>query len=128
LKLSGIFGEGVNGRTVGQVLQLLGSLIREIFGPMAFVDAVFNKLNNLDIAVISDVRYKQENTASKHRDGIVIFVKGGMLDVTKMAGRSLQHSSERDLDDVDPDVTIENSGTLEELDKKVRGLIDSLFP
>ena len=125
--LTEVFGKSIDGRTVGQVLQLLGTRIRGVLGGNAFVDAVFNPLHKYDIVVISDVRYKQENEAVKNRDGIVVFVKGGATDAAKMAGRSLQHSSERDLDGVPADFTIENNGTLEELKEKVKVLINQLF-
>jgi hypothetical protein len=122
------FGDSINGRTVGQVLQLLGSELRDIFGPSVFVDAVFKTVNPEDVVVISDVRYKQENTAVKERNGIVIFVKRDLLDVNQMAGRSTLHSSERDLDGVDPDYFIDNTGSYEELKEGVNELIDKLFP
>lgn len=80
------------------------------------------------VSIISDVRYKDEQNAVKKREGYVILVTSNRpADPRLMAGRSLQHSSERDLDGVLPDFTIENNGTLEELHAKAAELIDTLF-
>lgn len=122
-----VFGGDAIGQTIGKMLQTLGTQLKEIFGSEVFVDAIFKHLHNKDIAVISDVRFKQESEAVKKRFGVIIFVKKDQLDSTQMAGRSTQHSSERDLDGVPADFEIDNNGTYQELEDKVSSLIDKLF-
>ena len=119
------------GKTVGQLLQTVGSLIREGLGnPNVWVDALFRQFGSTDIVVISDVRYKNENTAVEERNGFTLHVASTCYgNAEHMAGRSKDHSSERDLDDVPAKYVIHNNGTLEELSQQVDQFMEVIvFP
>lgn len=119
------------GVTVGKLLQYHGQAKKKLHGDDVWIRYCMDSLPTEDkhVSIISDVRYKGEQTAVQKRGGIIIMVKSDRpTSAILMAGRSLQHSSERDLDGVSANVTIENNGTLEELKQKVKALVDSLFP
>ena len=118
------------GVTIGKILQYHGQAKRKLHGEDIWVRQCIDSLptTNGSVSIISDVRYKLEQAAVKQRNGIVIIVKTNRpTSAILMAGRSLQHSSERDLDGVPADYMIENNGSLEELKQKVRQLIGALF-
>lgn len=118
------------GITIGKLLQYHGQAKKKLQGDNVWIKQCIGSLPTSEglVSIISDIRYKGEQTAVKERKGIIIMVKSDRpISAILMAGRSLQHSSERDLDGVPADYTIDNDGTLEELKHKVKHLIDTLF-
>jgi dephospho-CoA kinase len=115
------------GVTIGKLLQYHGQAKKKLDGDDIWIRQCMDSLpteSNV-VSIISDVRYKGEQSTVQERQGIVILVKTDRpTSAIQIAGRSLQHSSERDLDGIPPDFTIENNGTLEELHNKVKELIN----
>ena len=66
--------------------------------------------------IITDLRFSNELTAIKKREGITIRVNRPGINL-------LDHPSETSLDTAEFDYTIDNSGTIEELIKKVKNIL-----
>lgn len=105
-----------------KLLQDLGTIGRE-YAEDIWVDYVIEQilLDPPKIAVITDVRYPNEvYRLEKFFDKVyTIRVIGRQYDL----GVNGQHSSENALDDFLEDITIDNSGTKEELQQQVKSLI-----
>lgn len=119
------------GMTVGQFLPHFGTdVVRNHVGNIdVWVNALMRRFRSDDFVVISDVRMANEQNAVKKRDGVVVFVtstRQASNIARLMAGRSVSHATERDLDGVEPDYVIDNDGTLEELSAKVDELLAKL--
>jgi len=118
------------GITVGKLLQYHGQAKKKLEGDNVWIKQCIDSLPSKDthVSILSDVRYKGEQAAVKERGGIIIMVKSDRpMSAILMAGRSIQHSSERDLDDIPADVVIENNGTLEELHEKIKELVANVL-
>ncbi len=118
------------GITVGKLLQVHGWTQRKLHHPEIWVESCMKRLPTTTetICILSDVRFRTEQKAVKDRNGIVIqVISNRPIDSKTLAGRSLTDPSERDLDGIPADYTIENNGTLEELNDKVKTLVDKLF-
>jgi dephospho-CoA kinase len=113
--------------TTGQCLQMLGSSLRETLYQGVIADALFRNIGDKPV-VISDVRMKVEQNAIKERGGVVILVDSNrIITAEAMAGRSVSHETERDLDGVPPDYVVKNEGTVEELRDNIRKVLDTIF-
>lgn len=115
------FGEPARGfkienMTVRELLQKLGTeAIRNNLHENAWVNALFADFWGSPEPnwLISDVRFPNEAREIIHNDGIVIRV-------IRPGVESSDHPSETSLDDWKFDYVIENNGTLEELEEKVK--------
>jgi hypothetical protein len=117
------------GITVGQCMQKLGTVLRESLYQGVIVDSLMREIDDQDNIIISDIRMKIEQNAVIKRNGIVIYIDSNReIDKDALAGRSITHETERDLDGVSPDYIIKNDGTIEDLHKKIRELVEKLFP
>jgi hypothetical protein len=114
--------------TIGKFLQIFGTeIVKNNMYPNVWVDALFRRFRDDEIVVISDVRFPNEQEAVKNRKGIVLEINSNReIDDTQVAGRSLNHASERALDGFPADYTIHNNGTLEELEKKLDDFLKTI--
>ena len=99
------------------VLQWWGSNFRRDFQGQTtyWIDQVVFKLATSDahLAVISDVRFKNEFNFVKDRHGIMLRIESNRCNMDD------QHPSETELDDATFDYVLRNDGTLEEFRKAV---------
>lgn len=72
-----------------------------------------------DRAVISDVRFPHEAEAIRARGGIIIMVR-------RMYPVDSSHESERGIEDIEPDYTVTNFGSLNDLDWQVCDLMNKI--
>lgn len=94
-------------------LQSLGDACRQVFGEDFWVDQVLDSIGSDDLVVIPDVRYVNEAVKIKEAGGFLI-----RLNRPGFTGSG--HRSETDLLDFDGfDVTLENSGTVTDLERAV---------
>jgi hypothetical protein len=95
---------------IRELLQRFGTEVgREMFGENFWVNAAISTIQPGEKIVFADVRYKNEADAIKALGGAVIRVtRAGVVAVN-------DHTSERDLDDYKFDLSIDNSGSLEDL-------------
>lgn len=109
-----------------RLLQELGMLVRHHYGANTWVDcAMASVLSNPDAKwCCSDVRFRNE--ADTLRKNGFLLVKIVRNEATAGDDAANAHASERELDDYDYDVVIENNGTLEEFLGKIDALIASL--
>lgn len=114
--------------TIGVYLQRIGGFFRNR-DTYVWIEATTAALDEKFINIIGDVRFPNEQEAIKCRDGIIILVKSNRpLNPTLMAGRSINDASERALDGIEADYTIENDGTLQDLERKVIELLSKTSP
>lgn len=105
---------------VRRLLQVMGTEAgRQVLGDNIWVDAVLNKVGDDDV-VITDCRFPNEAQAVKDRGGYVVRVTRPGVDAVNA------HPSETSLDDWPFDLTVDNSGTLEEVEGLVKVLYESL--
>ena len=116
------------GITVGRYLQILGSLMKNVSeNPNYWVDRLFSNFSQGEVVIISDVRFPLEQQAVAKRAGVTILIKRSReTDQKEMAGRDVSHESERALDGIQADYTIENDGTIDDLRNKLEKLISHL--
>jgi hypothetical protein len=113
------------------LLQAWGTWRREHDGPEYWVKQLDNKLKspwartNVDIAVITDVRYPNEAELVKARGGIMVRVNRPNL--TSLDLNADMHMSETALDSWNFDYVIQNNGTLDEFQSKVADLLDGIM-
>ena len=103
---------------IRRLLQVFGTEVgRNMFGENFWVDLALNKIN-VDKAVISDVRFKNEADAIKKAGGKVWRInRNGVGPVT-------DHSSEIDLDDYSFDHIIDNDYSVVDLNNIVDMLLE----
>ena len=114
-----LFNDGEGRR----LMQVLGTEIgRDMFGENFWVDLSMRDAD--PDCCWSDVRFLNEAEAFSHVFGYVIRIErpGSELD-----GEAGQHASELEMDQIEPDVTIVNDGTLEEFQVKVRNAVEELM-
>lgn len=107
--------------TYRELLQKFGTAIRnEVCGDF-WVKAVFKDINldDQNINVFTDVRFKSEAVAVKERGGVLVRIN------RKDAGAG-NHVSETELDDYKFDIIINNDGNLEDLLEQVRVMLQNL--
>lgn len=111
--------------TPRKILQLLGTEAgRDIIHPDIWINATFANWNQDTDWIITDVRFPNEAESIKKRGGVVVHVKRDVETPKKYA----EHSSETSLDGYTKwDYVIDNSGTFDELEKKVKELLEKLF-
>ena len=117
------------GMTAGQMLQKLGTdAIREGFHPYAWVNSLFCNLVDDRPVIISDVRFENEAEAVLQRQGLVVFVERAEVNESALASRDMTHPSEQagSWCRMQGVVRIDNNGTLEELQRAVEELIQSI--
>ena len=103
-----------NGKhTIRALMQGLGDLMRKE-NPDVFIECT---LNSKDDFLVSDCRFPNEAKAVKARGGIVIKV------VRPDVKASDSHQSETKIDEIEPDYTIWNDTTLENLVLNVDSLV-----
>lgn len=100
---------------VRRLLQRLGTEGgREVLYDDVWVDAALNGLNEDHDWIITDVRFPNEFDAIRSRGGMLVRVR------RPDTGPLNDHASETSMDDVIPELTIHNNGTIEELRYVVR--------
>jgi len=112
---------GMSPRTM---LQKLGTACREVFGEGFFISRFSlsaGPLMKTDNIVVPDVRYDNEAEAFRRVGGHIVEVLRG----PGLVGSNGNHPSEMGLSTL-PDFTIDNRGSLEELEGKVIKLMESL--
>jgi hypothetical protein len=99
---------------IRRLLQVFGTEVgRAMFGENFWVDQAINSIPDGFKAVFTDVRYPNEANAIKDFGGEVWRVN------REGVGPLNEHASENSLDDYVFDYTVENNGSLEELEEKV---------
>lgn len=110
---------------VRRFLQNYGQTVREM-DPKFWVRPVVTQILNGTAwnmpAVVTDVRYMNEVRALRDLGAVVVRVE---RQGAGLAGDAAKHSSETELDDVQPDAVIRNSSNLADLERAVRA---SLIP
>lgn len=105
------------GITVRELLQKLGTCIREGIDEDFWIKCLFARVDGFQDIIVADVRYPNELQAIKNQGGVVIRIN------REGAGAG-DHHSETSLDDYDGfDLVIDNNGTYEELYNKLKVLI-----
>lgn len=113
------------GMTRREVLQKMGSAVRDNIGPNVWVDRLLNTWvkRGKEPAVISDCRYPNEAQAIKSLGGIIIrVVRPG----AGLEGEAANHVSEAGIPDDLVDVEIYNDGTLTELGAEALKIVNLL--
>lgn len=112
------------------ILQGIGKMVRDELSKDFWINAVFSEIyksrlkNPGEISIITDVRYKNEaDSILKLDDSLLLRI------INKNNNHMVDyHDSENDLNDYHFDYTIDNSGTLEEYEKKVKLWLRSNLP
>ncbi|MBO0357692.1 hypothetical protein J0X19_07025 [Hymenobacter sp. BT186] len=108
------------GRTRGEMLQQVGLALRQ-WEPDIWVQAFFSQLPPEQFIVIADVRFPNEADLIRSRGGLMLRVEGDPLQQRGDGTRDDTHPSETALDDYPHfAATIQNSGSIEELERQVR--------
>lgn len=107
--------------TVRQYLQRFGTLMRDNFGADFWVNQLFMDYDKSSRWIIPDLRYKNEFEAIKQRGGVCIRVDRPGLPEDP-------HQSEQEWRGFEFDWVIDNSGSLDDLRKKVQLFIQHFFP
>ncbi len=130
-KISGWDGNEETKETVRELLQQLGTeVVREKIDQFLFINRIVEDIKvysyYFDVITISDARLVEEveTIKSKFKDVVSInVVRTGFEPV--LTGEKSKHKSETGLDNYDNyDYKIINSGTIEDLELKVREIID----
>lgn len=108
-------------------LQTYGQTVREM-DPRFWVRPVMTQVMNGTVwnmpCVVSDVRYLNEVDALRELGAVIVRVERPGAGLT---GDAAQHSSETELDDVEPDARVLNTSTLADLERAVlKGLLPKL--
>lgn len=106
---------------VRELLQRMGTEVgRNLFGENFWVDQAMFGISKFDKVVFTDVRYPNEYSSIKNREGIVWRVE--RLGVSAING----HPSETALDNIKLDETIPNNSTKEDLYQTIDYLMQHL--
>lgn len=100
---------------VRQFLQDLGLGARNVFGPDFWVNVAMESIGDFDNVVIPDVRFINEADAIK-------YAGGKMVKIVRPGKVASGHISETALLDYEFDVTVENNGSVVELQQKITEL------
>lgn len=102
--------------TVRQLLQDLGSVVRESFGKTFWAQCLIHEIDGGTFNIIPDLRYKVELETLENFKMSLLTIR-----VNRPGVQLMDHSSETELDDYKGwDYVIENDGTLEDLLYKVK--------
>lgn len=111
-----------------RLLQLLGTEVGRGYNPNIWTDKVIEKINHdkMDAGffIVADTRFPNEVEIIKNfpgMDGIIVHIERPALDTT---GNEYTHSSETALDGNEPDIVIQNDGTLEDFRNKANELVE----
>ncbi len=108
--------------TVGRLLQVLGTeCFRKLVHSDIWVETLVQRWysDSCPPTVIADTRFPNESAAIHTLGGVVILVRRG---AGREDGRSAAHASERALDGEEPDLTIDNDGTIADLGLKLQAV------
>lgn len=106
---------------VRPLMQKMGTEVgREMLGENVWVNLAMKKAEQHDNVVFSDVRFLNEAEAIKAAGGLIFRI------VRPGNGPVNEHVSESVLDDYEADFTINNSGTVEDLNTKINVLLAAL--
>lgn len=109
---------------VRRLLQEYGQTVREM-DPRFWIRPVATQLMNGTVwnmpAVVTDVRYRNEVDTLRELGAVVVRV---IRPGAGLSGEAANHSSETELDDLEPDVVLGNAGDLDDLYAGVRALYD----
>lgn len=113
------------GLTLGQFLQIFGTdTCRYNFNKNIWVIALLSRYNSNCDWVVTDVRFPNEAQAIKDNNGYLIRVDRN-IDREIVSNRNLNHESEVALDNwKNWDYIIDNNGSLEELEKRVKEIYE----
>ncbi len=106
------------------LLQLIGTnLIREQIDPNFWINKIKERITHLSFAentvIIDDIRFKNEAEFIRNSNGV-------LLRITRPSVNSVdKHRSETELDEIIPNTTIVNNGTLIEYKKNVLSVVRS---
>ena len=107
--------------SVRRALQTTGLAAREVFGQNFWVDQIVKSLDDLNLVVITDVRFKNEADKIRNRGGYVWRItRNGVGPVN-------DHISELDLDDYEFDLVLNNNHSLDTLEKMVYDAYSDIF-
>lgn len=102
------------------VLQAIGNGCREEFGDQIWIEKLWQKIGALERVVISDLRYLNEAD-------FVGRVGGSIIKVTRPDAPEIEcgadHPSEIEIERIVPDYALENDGDLEQLYRRVDGIL-----
>lgn len=118
--------------TLGTMLQKLGTdVMRDHFNENVWINSVLNKIVHVpanDVVIVTDTRFINEIFALKYKGCICIKVVGDPTKAAEESTRSKVHQSETDLDSYDAfDYVIKNDGTLEDLNNKIKFIVDKIL-
>lgn len=114
---------GVSPRTM---YQLTGDALKQAFGPKFWVQRwakEYGDFSNVQDVVVSDVRFEQEAEMIRYLGGVVIHIQRPGAGLT---GVEAQHNSERGIAFIDGDIMLNNSGTLDDLIRKIDNIMDDI--
>jgi hypothetical protein len=118
--------------TIGQLLQIIGTNVfrdnfdREVWIKSLFVDYDTYEKNN-SLWIITDVRFTNEATAIKDFKGVLVRINRNEDKSDNSSARDKNHPSEIALDNYEKfDYIINNNGTLEELENKIKQIVTKL--
>jgi hypothetical protein len=107
----------LNGGTTRWAMQSLGTEWgRECIDPNLWTTSTIRRAFNYPLVVISDVRFPNEAAA-------IQAVGGRVVRIARPGQIAADHPSEKFVNSLDANITIQNDGTLAELQQKVLGLI-----
>lgn len=112
--------------TLGELLQKIGTdVMRDNFDKDVWIKALLADIDNNKNYIISDLRFKNEANILKQHGFILIRVN--RINNTVDTIRNREHESETNLDDyTDFDYIIENNSTLEDLENKVKNILNEI--
>ena len=91
---------------------------KDTTGRKLWVNSLLSRVS--DAAVIADVRFPHEAEAIRDKGGIIIMVR-------RMYAVDNSHESERGIEDIDADYTVNNFGTLADLEWQVSELMGEIL-
>ena len=106
-----------NNPLIRTALQTIGDGCRKILGEDIWIQALFKKMDEDIVYIISDIRYVNE---------VEVFEKTGPILRLEREDKDDNHISEIDLDEYSFEVVIDNKGSLEELFGKLDQFYDNL--
>lgn len=115
--------------TLGELQQKVGMALRQHVDPNVWITTTLHDVGQQDYKhiIVADVRFVNEAEAIRALGGLLIRVNGDPTGCRQRDTRNLDHPSETELDDWSHfDWVVDNDGTLEELEHKVRALLSSL--
>lgn len=107
-----------------RILQVMGTEVGRQLCPNIWVERAMMRVQKEPKTnwVITDLRFVNEAEAIKEAGGIVVEVQRPGAGT----GNNEQHVSEQEQDHIKPDYIISNDGTLEDLERKVKDLMDAM--